>query len=118
MNTKMINKALTTPAVQQQAIPIVRRHVDIPLGFALFKDRRIPISKKLLSVVLGVVGMVVIQVAEIPLELLVAVLGVPITIVDGMELVLLPVALGCAFLPHLSPVALLDQVRAERAVRV
>lgn len=117
MNTKTINKALSSPALQQQAIPVVRRHIDIPLGFALLKDRRVPISKKLLALLVGVVGTALLLAIEIPLELLAAILAVPLGVVDGLEVILLPVALACASLPRISPVALVDQVRAERAVR-
>ena len=110
-----MNKQQLKLAGAQAATLAVRRRVDIALGFALLKDKRLPLSKKALALVLGTVGMLVIQALEVPLELLTLIFGSPFGIEDGVEAIVWPVILACAILPYLSPQTLVDQLRAERA---
>jgi hypothetical protein len=113
-----MNKQQLKMAGAQAATLAVRRRVDITLGFALLRDKRLPLTKKALALVLGIAGMFVIQVLEIPLEVLTLIFGSPFGIEDGVEAIIWPVLLACAILPYLSPQTLLDQLRAERAQRI
>ena len=113
-----MNKQILKVAGTQVATQAVRRRIDMALGFALLRDRRIPLTKKLLAFVLGIGGMFLIQVLEIPLEILTVVFGSPVGIEDGIEALVWPVMLASAMLPHLAPRALVEQLRAERAQRL
>ena len=111
---KTTQKILSTQVAQQQATKIARRHIDIPLGFALLRDRRVPIQKKILALLIGILGAAVLLAIEFPLELLAVIFAIPFGIVDGLEVLILPVFFACASLPRLTPLALMDQIRAER----
>jgi hypothetical protein len=113
-----MNKQMVKMAGTQVVADVVRRRVDIALGFALLRDRRIPLAKKALALVLGTIGMFVIQALEIPLEMLTLIFGSPIGVEDGIEAIVWPVLLACAILPYLLPQALVDVLRAERAQHV
>lgn len=109
MNTqqvKTIGAQLTTQTV--------RRRVDIPLGFALLRDRRLALRKKMLAVGLGFIGMLLVQVFEIPLELLSVIFANPLGLEDNLEALLWPFLFACSLLPHLAPPGLVDTIRAER----
>jgi hypothetical protein len=110
-----MNRQLLKIAGTQAAAQAVRKRVDIALGFALLRDRRIPVSKKALALLLGVVGMFLIQLLEIPIELLTVILGNPMGLEDGIEAVVWPVMLACAFLPYLASRDLVTQIHQERA---
>lgn len=111
-----MNKQMLKIAGTQAAAQAVRKRVDIALGFALLRDRRIPVAKKALALLLGVGGMVVIQALEIPVELLTVVLGSPIGLEDGIEAIVWPVILACAFLPHLASREMVAQIHQERVM--
>lgn len=113
-----MNKQMVKMAGTQVVADVVRRRVDVALGFALLRDRRAPLVKKALALVLGTVGMFVIQALEIPLEMLTVIFGSPFGLEDGVEAVVLPVLLACALLPHLVESSLVDVLRGERAQRV
>ena len=113
-----MNKQLVKIAGSQVAIQAVRRRIDIRLGFALLRDNRIPLVKKLLALLLGVIGMFLIQVLEIPIEVLTVILGSPFGLEDGIEAFIWPVVLASAILPYLTPMELVDQLRGERAQQI
>jgi hypothetical protein len=113
-----MNKQLLKTVGSDAAVQLVRRRVDIALGFALLRDRRVPLAKKALALVLGIAGMFVIQALEIPLEMLTLLFGSPFGVEDGIEALVWPVILASALLPHLTPQGLVDEIRAERAQRV
>jgi hypothetical protein len=114
----MMNKQQIKTVGTQAALLNVRRRVDVRLGFALLRDRRIPLAKKAQAILLGALGMLLIQVIEIPLEWLTVILGSPFGIEDGIEAIILPIMLASATLPYLAPKELVDQLRAERAQRL
>lgn len=113
-----MNKQLVKGMGTQVVADVVRRRVDIALGFALLRDGRIPLAKKALALVLGTMGMFVIQALEIPLEMLTLIFGSPFGVEDGVEAIVWPVLLACAILPHLLPQALVDRLRVERAQHI
>ena len=115
---KTAQKILSTQAAKQQATKIARRHIDIPLGFTLLRDHRVPIQKKLWALLIGMLGAAALIAIEFPLELLAVILAIPFGIVDGLEALILPIVFACASLPRLTPLALVDQIRAERASRL
>ena len=109
-----MNQQMLKTVGVQAATQSVRRRVDIRLGFALLRDRRCALAKKALALLLGVVGMCLIQVLEIPLELLTVIFGSPIGLEDGIEAIVLPILLACAMLPYLENKELVTQIRNER----
>ncbi len=92
---------------------------DLKLGFALFRDKRVPVSSKLVAIALGIAGIVALDVLEIPAEALVAlalpIIGIPLDMaVGGIENVVGPFLLSAFALTFVAPKEIVDQVRRER----
>lgn len=82
--------------------------LDIGYGFSLFKDRRVPVTTKLLAIGLGLVLTVALEILELPLEAVLAALlpfaGLAIdAAVDGVEFVVLPFVFAAIILTRLAP---------------
>jgi hypothetical protein len=80
--------------------------LDIRYGFVLLKSREVPVGSKLLALVLGVGITGLLLAFEAPLELILGVfvplLGVAAdTVVDGLEVVVLPLVFACLLLPRI-----------------
>lgn len=94
--------------------------LDIHLGFAMLRDRRVPIGSKLLALALGAGGIALLINLQLPLEAVLAIL-LPVigfmgdAVVDGIEGVVGPFVLAALLLPHLAPAAVAQTIRAERA---
>lgn len=83
-----------------------RGWLNVPLGIALLKDRRVPVGKKLFAVGLGLALTAGLAALELPLETILAALlpfaGVALDVLfDGAEFILLPFVFAAIFLPHL-----------------
>jgi hypothetical protein len=94
--------------------------MDFKLGYALLKDGRVPMRCKFMALAAGLVVGVVIEVFEIPVETVLAavlpILGAATDlVVDGTEMLVLPVLFASILLPFLAPSALVSQIRTERA---
>lgn len=109
-----MNKQMLKIAGTQVAVQAARRRVDIGLGFALLRDRRIALTHKALALLLGVGGMLLIQTLEIPLEVLTVIFASPIGLEDDIEAVVLPILLACAVLPHLATKEVVEKIRQGR----
>jgi hypothetical protein len=80
---------------------VARRFIDLRLGWSMMRSREIPASKKSLAIAIGIVATGVLFVLEVPLEILLFFL-LPVDIaIDGLELVLVPLLIALAVLPHL-----------------
>jgi hypothetical protein len=93
--------------------------MDIRLGYALLRDRRVSIRVKLVALGVGAAVVGVIELLQIPFESLFAVflpfLGVAGDLaLDGAEAVIGPVLIATILLPYLTPAAIVQQIRAER----
>ncbi|MGA3170796.1 MAG: hypothetical protein ABSE62_07255 [Chthoniobacteraceae bacterium] len=103
------------------AIPLLRKSlIDVRLGFALMRDRRVPLRSKALALLIGLALTCIAAVLELPIEgwlsLLVPVLGAAgDMVVDGAEMIAGPLFLAAALLPCLAPRAIVDRIRVERA---
>ncbi len=106
----------------------VRKHTaeggrfDLKFGFALLKDRRVPVGVKLLALGLGVAATAVVNALELPLEMLIAVLlpGVGLAVdavLNGVEFIAGPLLASALILPFVAPKPLVQQIRAERSPR-
>jgi hypothetical protein len=92
--------------------------LDAKLGFALLKDRRVPMRSKLAALALGGGITAALIALEVPFEMVLAALAVgliPDVMIDSLEGVLGPILFGCLILPHLAPAELVQQIRLERA---
>ena len=95
-------------------------HMDIQLGYALLRDRRVPIRPKLIALAIGAAVVGFTELLQIPLESLFAVI-LPIVgiagdvVLDGVEAVFGPVLIATLLLPYLAPDPVVQQIRAERA---
>jgi hypothetical protein len=92
--------------------------MNMTLGYALLRDRRVPIRTKLIALGIGAAGVGAIELLQLPVEGFVAALlpliGAPGDLaLDGAEAVIGPVLIATLLLPHLAPADLVHQIRAE-----
>ena len=94
--------------------------LDIKLGVAMLKDRRVAFRSKLLALGVGA-GLIALLIGmEFPLETVLAIvvpgLGLLADVVaDSLEAVIGTVGVAALLLPHLAPKLLVQQFRNERA---
>jgi hypothetical protein len=92
--------------------------MNMTLGYALLRDRRVPIRTKLIALGIGAAGVAAIELMQLPLEGVFAAL-LPLVgaagdlTLDGAEAVIGPILIATLVLPHLVPGDLVRQVRAE-----
>jgi hypothetical protein len=92
--------------------------MNMTLGYALLRDRRVPIRTKLIALGIGAAGVGAIELMQLPLEGVFAAL-LPLVgaagdlTLDGAEAVIGPILIATLVLPHLVPGDLVRQVRAE-----
>jgi hypothetical protein len=92
--------------------------MKMTLGYALLRDRRVPIRTKLIALGIGAAGVGAIELLQLPVEGVVAAL-LPLIgaagdlALDGAEAVIGPVLIATLLLPHLAPADLVQQIRAE-----
>ena len=89
------------------------------LGFALMKDRRVPVVTKFVALGVGLGLTFVLEALELPVEgilaALVPFLGVGLDVViDGAETVILPFVFGAILLTHFAPKSVVNRIRVER----
>ena len=94
--------------------------MNMTLGYALLRDRRVPIRTKLIALGIGAAGVGAIELLQLPVEGVVAAL-LPFVgaagdlALDGAEAVIGPVLIATLVLPHIAPADIVRQIRAERA---
>ena len=94
--------------------------LDLKLGYALLRDRRVPFRSKAASLALGLGALVLVGILELPVEAILAAL-VPLIglggdlLLDGVEIIVGPLLAACLVLPYLAPSAVVAQIRRERA---
>jgi hypothetical protein len=92
--------------------------MNMTLGYALLRDRRVPIRTKLIALGIGAAGVGAIELLQLPVEGVVAAL-LPLIgaagdlALDGAEAVIGPVLIATLLLPHIAPADLVQQIRAE-----
>lgn len=96
-----------------------KRGMNPRYGFALFRDKRVPISTKFFSSVLGVGLMLIVQALglfpQAWLELLIPGIGFAAgRILDGLEFILLPILFSSLSIQVLVPNALKYKILEER----
>jgi hypothetical protein len=97
--------------------------MNMPLGYALLRDRRVSVRSKLIALTVGLTVTGLVELLQLPFEsvfaLLVPVAGAASDIViDGAEVVIIPVLVATVLMPYLAPSAIVQQLRAERAASV
>ena len=90
------------------------------LGYALLRDRRVPIRAKLIALGIGAAAVGAIELLELPVEGVIAALlpfiGVAGDLaLDSAEAIIGPVLIATLLMPHLAPADIVRQIRAERA---
>jgi hypothetical protein len=94
--------------------------MNVPLGYALLRDRRVSIRSKLLALAGGVALTGMVELLQLPLESVFAFL-LPLAgaatdiVIDGAELVVLPVLVATVLMPYLVSPSIAEQIRMERA---
>jgi hypothetical protein len=94
--------------------------MNIQLGYALLRDQRVPIPPKLIALAIGAAVVGFIELLQIPLESVFAVI-LPVigiagdVILDGAEAIIGTVFVATLLLPYLAPSTIVQQIRAERA---
>ena len=96
-----------------------RPPLDVKLGFALFRDRRVPVARKALALLLGAAIVGVLIAAQAPVEAMIALLlnlpGLGLDVMlDGMEMIVGPALFGAIFLTRLAPPEVVSRARIER----
>jgi len=114
MATKMIGATIRMPRLFQRSL------LDVRLGFALMRDRRVPLRAKLLAILIGLALTGLVEFLELPVEgllsMLLPILGdVGDVLVDGAEMIAGPLLLAGLLLPLLAPRDVVDQIRSERS---
>jgi hypothetical protein len=95
-------------------------YMNIPLGYALLRDKRVATRAKLIALGIGVAATGLVELLQLPFEsvfaLLVPLAGAAGDIVfDGAEAVILPVLVATVVMPYLASPSLVEQIRVERA---
>ena len=98
----MIGSAIRIPRLLNKPL------LDMKLGFALMRDRRVPLRSKLLATLLGLAITGMVEFLELPVEgilsMLLPVLGaVGDVVLDGAEIVAGPLLLANVLLPFVAP---------------
>lgn len=110
------------------AVPVERqirsrvpwKALDLKLGYALLKDRRVPLRSKAAALAMGLGALVLVAFLELPVEGIIAAV-VPFAgvggdvLLDGVEAVVGPLLVACLVLPYLAPSNVVAQIRRERA---
>jgi hypothetical protein len=114
---KRVGGQVAAQAVSEQRKP--GNLLDFKLGAALLRDRRVPAATKLFALGIGVGLTMLLEVFEMPLETLTAVIlpGIGLAAnfaMDGFEAVLCPLLFAALALPHLAPKPVAAEARAVR----
>jgi hypothetical protein len=93
--------------------------IDIGLGWALLRDPRVPGSVKLSAFGLGTLIIAALQVVELPVEILIAMLfnvaGIGFDIAwNGVELLAGPILAASILLLRMAPREIVERIRIER----
>ena len=95
-----------------------RSPLDIKFGLALLRDKRITFKSKLLSLVVGIGLLALLLVFQVPLEAFATFLApvlLPLDfVIDGFELVALPVLFTALAVAHIAPRPMVDAIFNER----
>jgi hypothetical protein len=92
--------------------------MNMRLGYALLRDRRVPIRTKLIALGIGAASVGAIELLQLPVEGVVAALlpfigATGDLALDGAEAIVGPLLIATLILPHLAPAQIVQQVRAE-----
>jgi hypothetical protein len=109
--------------MQSPPCPFLKKDADcdamnIALGYALLRDRRVPIRTKLIALGIGAAGTGAIELLQLPVEGIVAALlpfigAAGDLTLDGAEAIIGPVLIATLVLPYLAPADLVRQIHAE-----
>lgn len=100
--------------------PPPHNSMNMQLGYALLRDRRVPIRAKLIALGIGAATVGAIELLQLPVEGVIAALlpfigAAGDLALDGAEAIIGPVLIATLLLPHLAPADIVRQIRAERA---
>jgi hypothetical protein len=124
-----LKNALKNPSVRRVGGPVAHlvarnyigegKPLDIPLGMALFRDKRVPVAAKMGAMAIGFAAMMLWNVLELPVEALIAFLlplvGLGIEIAwNGAQTIIGSLLFASLALPHIAPKTLVQKIRAER----
>jgi hypothetical protein len=92
--------------------------MNMRLGYALLRDRRVPVRTKLIALGIGAASVGCIELLQLPVEGVVAALlpfigAAGDLALDGAEAIVGPLLIATLILPHLAPAQIVQQVRAE-----
>ena len=94
--------------------------MNLPLGYALLRDRRVSDRSKVTALTIGLAITGLIELLQLPFESVFALL-LPVAgaagdiVIDGAEVVVLPVLVATLLMPYLASPSVVQQLRAERA---
>src|SRR6266404_5636417 len=94
--------------------------MNLPLGYALLRDRRVSDRSKVTALTIGLAITGLIELLQLPFESVFALL-LPVAgaagdiVIDGAEVVIVPVLVATVLMPYLASPAIVQQLRAEHA---
>ena len=126
---KNLKSIVNNPSVRRASGPLAhlaaRRYMgegktlDLKLGMALYRDKRVPVMAKMSALMVGILAMFAVNLLELPIEAVIAVLlpvfGIPLEMAfNGMETMVGSVLVAALVLPHVAPKQLVQEIREER----
>jgi hypothetical protein len=97
--------------------------MNIHLGYTLLRDRRVSVRSKLIALTVGLAITGLVELLQLPFESVFALLA-PVAgaagdiVIDGAEVVIIPVLVATVLMPYLASSAIVQELRAERAASV
>src|SRR5258708_482294 len=94
--------------------------MNLPLGYALLRDRRVSVRSKVTALTIGLAINGLIELLQLPFESVFALL-LPFAgaagdiVIDGAEVVIVPMLVATVLMPYLASPAIVRQLRAEHA---
>jgi hypothetical protein len=125
MLKEVLNKTTAKAVATQAAEHAGKNHtgegkaIDPKFGVKLFKDKRVPVGKKILALFLGFLAIFVADLLGISLATvlfpILAALDAVEFVSEGLEFTVGILAMSATLLPHLAPKPLVRQIREENS---
>lgn len=113
---RLFGRRLVNKALQNQAR---NGKLNARFGLLLMRDKRVPASAKFKAILVAIIGMLLLNLLEVPVELLMAfalpgVGGLLDLVWNGTENVIGPILIAALTLPYLAPQSMVAQILQER----
>ena len=116
MNRSLLTLVLGRAFAHFLASPSAKKLLDWRLGLQLLRDRRVPLKSKFSAVALGFAALLILEIAQMPLQLalytLLPILGIAIDFAsDGLELLIIPSIVALLAMQFVTPREIVERIR-------